>query len=199
MNTKNRFFIITSMLTLIISIVALIIGAIAFWSSCTFEFDKENAIMSAFSVIVAILIGAMAILIGLLAYNHYIAKDEVKNMINEEIPKIASEIWNGLESINIATNDTCLISTRVEDYNKIEAYIRGIETAKNCKSEKMKEYAINDILERFHRFLKNLKEEDGKHILKGKRNDYFYVCDGIRHKYIQDLKDYIKDAEEVNT
>ena len=36
------------------------------------------------------------------------------------------------------------------------------------------------------------------HIIKGKRKEYEHLCADIDHKYIEELKDYINNAIEVD-
>lgn len=69
---KNKGNLIISIIAVLISLVALVIGIVAFWSSCKMEYDSGNAIMSAFSIIVTILIGTVTVLIVWQVYNHRI-------------------------------------------------------------------------------------------------------------------------------
>ncbi len=98
MKRNNNGSLIISTLALVISLLAIVIGIIAFWSSCKLEYDNGNAIMSAFSIIVTILIGAVTVLIAWQVYNHYVAKDEVRKMTEEESLKLAGDIIRIIES-----------------------------------------------------------------------------------------------------
>jgi len=193
-----RLYKLLIFISLIISSVSLTLSVIAFWSSCSYEYNEGNAIMSAFSIIVSVLIGAVTILIAWQVYNHFVAKDEVKKMIEDEVPRVAMDIGHVLESIDKAGKDVCLLTTAdIKDYDKIEAYINGLEIAKTCNLDSLKTYAIDYTLNRFHRFYNRLKESDERHIRKGCRNSYLFTCNNIKHPYIDDLKEYIKTAKEV--
>ena len=195
---NNRLIGGICIVSIVISSIALIIGLIAFWSSCSFEYNSENALMSAFSIIVTLLIGSITVLIAWQVYNHYVAKDEVKRMITEEAKALASDIWRVLDSNETATNDLCLLATNdIKDYTKINVYMEALDKALKCKSESLRDYSINFTMERFHRFYHKTINSD-KHILKGKRTEYHYLCNQIKHKYVDELKTYIDKAEEVN-
>ena len=116
-NNKGRFLI--CIIALAISFLAIIISIIAFWSSCKMEYDSGNALMSAVSIIVTILIGAVTVLIAWQVYNHYVAKDEVRKMVEEETKKLAEDTWNVLDSIISSSN---LISFSQGDHKDFDAY-----------------------------------------------------------------------------
>ena len=96
MSNKSIFFI--SIFAVLVSVIAIIISIIAFWSSCKLEYDSGNAIMSTFSIMVTILIGAVTVLIAWQVYNHYVAKDEVKHMVEEETKKLAEVKMSSINS-----------------------------------------------------------------------------------------------------
>ena len=87
---KGNVFILC-ICSIILSVIALVIAIIAFWSSCNWNYDNGNAIMSTFSILVTILVGAITILIAWQVYNHYVAKEEVKNMIEEEAKTLSKK------------------------------------------------------------------------------------------------------------
>lgn len=191
---KNKGNLIISIIAVLISLVALIIGIIAFWSSCKMEYDNGNAIMSAFSIIVTILIGTVTVLIAWQVYNHYVAKDEVKNMVEKETKQLAEDTWNILDSIISSAN---LVSFSQGNHKDFDAYMLGIETAKKCKTTSLKDQAINGIIERFHHLYVECKDSEDMKIIKGKRKEYEHLCADIDHKYIEELRDYIQNAVEV--
>lgn len=191
---KNKGNLIISIIAVLISLVALIIGIIAFWSSCKMEYDSGNAIMSAFSIIVTILIGTVTVLIAWQVYNHYVAKDEVRKMMEKETEQLAKDTWNILDSIISSAN---LVSFPQGNHKDFDAYMLGIETAKKCKSTSLREQAINDIIERFHHLYVDCKESEDMKIIRGKRKEYEHLCSDIDHKYIEELRDYIQNAVEV--
>ena len=199
MNSTNLHTIrIICLISLLLSILSFIIAVIAFWASCDIQYNNENALLSAFSIMVAILLGAVTILIAWQVYNHFVAKDEVRKMIDEEVSKQAIDIWQLLESKDMAQKDRCLLATSdVQDYDKIEVYIKSIEIAKSCKIETLKNYAVNYIMERFHNFYQRLNDQSKKHILRGSRDKYLYICKDVNHVYIDELIHYITDAEDV--
>lgn len=41
------------------------------------------------------------------------------------------------------------------------------------------------------------KDSEDMKIIKGKRKEYEHLCADIDHKYIEELRDYIRNAEEV--
>lgn len=133
-NNKGRFLI--CIIALAISFLAIIISIIAFWSSCKIEYDSGNAIMSAFSIMVTILIGTVTVLIAWQVYNHYVAKDEVKNMVEKETKQLAEDTWNILDSIISSAN---LVSFSQGNHKDFDAYMLGIETAKKCKTTSLKD------------------------------------------------------------
>lgn len=191
----NRLLCIIAM---IFSAFSVVISLIAFWSSCNYEYNSENAIMSAFSIIVSVLIGAVTIVLAWQVYNHYVAKDEVKKMIEDEVPRIAMDIWHVLDSKDIADSDICLLATAdVKDYQKIDKYIKSLEYANKCKIESLKTYSINYVLNRFHSFFMKQKENEERHIMKGCKERYLYICKNISHQYIDELKNYINTAKEI--
>lgn len=192
---KNKGNLIISIIAVLISLVALIIGIIAFWSSCKLEFDSGNAIMSTFSIIITILIGTVTVLIAWQVYNHYVAKDEVRKMMEEETKQIAKDTWNIIDSIKSSAN---LVSFSQGHHKDFDAYMRGIEAAKKCKTTSFKDQAINNIVERFHHLYAECKNREEMTIIKGKRKEYEHLCTGIDHKYIEELKDYINNAVEVD-
>lgn len=192
---KNKGNLIISIIAVLISLVALTIGIIAFWSSCKIEYDSGNAIMSAFSIMVTILIGTVTVLIAWQVYNHYVAKDEVKNMVEKETKQLAEDTWNILDSIISSAN---LVSFSQGNHKDFDAYMLGIETAKKCKTTSLKDQAINDIIEKFHHLYVECKDSEDMKIIKGKRKEYEHLCTGIDHKYIEELKDYINNAVEVD-
>lgn len=191
---KNKGNLIISIIAVLISLVALVIGIIAFWSSCKMEYDSGNAIMSAFSIIVTILIGTVTVLIAWQVYNHYVAKDEVRKMMEKETKQLAEDTWNILDSIISSAN---LVSFSQGNHKDFDAYMLGIETAKKCKTTSLKDQAINGIIERFHHLYVECKERGTMHIMKGKRKEYEHLCADIDHKYIEELRDYIQNAVEV--
>ncbi len=192
-NNKGRFLI--CIIALAISFLAIIISIIAFWSSCKMEYDSGNAIMSAFAIIVTILIGAVTVLIAWQVYNHYVAKDEVRKMVEEESHVLAEDIWNVLGSIISSEN---LLSFSQSDYIDFDAYMRGIETAKKCKNTSLQDHTIDEILGQFHHLYAECKGNGVMHILKGKRKEYEHLCTDIDHKYIEELRDYITNAVEID-
>jgi len=192
---KNKGNLIISIIAVLISLLALTIGIIAFWSSCIIEYDSGNAILSAFSIMVTILIGTVTVLIAWQVYNHYVAKDEVKNMVEKETKQLAEDTWNILDSIISSAN---LVSFSQGNHKDFDAYMLGIETAKKCKTTSLKDQAINDIIERFHHLYVECKDSEDMKIIKGKRKEYEHLCTGIDHKYIEELKDYINNAVEVD-
>ncbi len=192
---KNKGNLIISIIAVLISLVALIIGIIAFWSSCKIEYDSGNAIMSAFSIIVTILIGTVTVLIAWQVYNHYVAKDEVRKMVEKETKQLAEDTWNILDSIISSAN---LVSFSQGNHKDFDAYMHGIAIAKKCKTTTLKDQAINDIIERFHHLYVECKDSEDMKIIKGKRKEYEHLCTGIDHKYIEELKDYINNAVEVD-
>lgn len=191
---KNKGNLIISIIAVLISLVALIIGIVAFWSSCKIEYDSGNAIMSAFSIMVTILIGTVTVLIAWQVYNHYVAKDEVKNMVEKETKQLAEDTWNILDSIISSAN---LVSFSQGNHKDFDAYMLGIETAKKCKTTSFKELAINDIFESFHHLYVTCKGKEDMKISRGKRKEYEHLCADIDHKYIEELRDYIQNAVEV--
>lgn len=194
MEKNNKRSLIICIIALVISFLAIIISTIAFWSSSKMEYNSGNAIMSAFSIIVTILIGAVTVLIAWQVYNHYVAKDEVRKMVEEETKKLAEDTWNVLDSIISSSN---LISFSQGDHKDFDAYMRGIESAKKCKMSSLKDNAIDNILDSFHHLYIECKERGVMHIMKGKRKEYKHLCADIDHKYIEELKDYIDNAIEV--
>lgn len=192
---KNRGNLIISIIAVLISLVALVIGIIAFWSSCKMEYDSGNAIMSAFSIIVTILIGTVTVLIAWQVYNHYVAKDEVRKMVEKETKQLAEDTWNILDSILSSAN---LISFSQGNHKDFDAYMHGIETAKKCKTTSLREQAINNIIESFHHLYVKCKEKEDMKIIRGKRKEYEHLCNDIDHKYIEEVKYYIKYAIEVD-
>lgn len=196
MSNKSIFFI--SIFAVLVSVIAIIISIIAFWSSCKLEYDSGNAIMSTFSIMVTILIGAVTVLIAWQVYNHYVAKDEVKNMVEEETKKLADDIWHVLDSNENSANDTCYLATSdIRDNMQLDAYMRGITIAKDCQLPSLRSYSINYALERFHQLYIESKEKGEMHITKGKKKEYEHLCADIDHKYIEELKEYITKAIEV--
>ena len=193
MKRDNIGSLIIGIIALVISILAIVIGIIAFWSSCKLEFNSGNAIMSTFSIIVTILIGAVTVLIAWQVYNRYVAKDEVRKMVEEETKQLAKDTWNIIDSIISSAN---LVSFSQGNHQDFDAYMRGIEAAKKCKSTSLKDQAINNIVERFHHLYVECKDKEK--IIKGKRKEYEHLCNNIDHKYIEELKDYIKNAVEVD-
>ena len=195
MSNKSIFFI--SIFAVLVSVIAIIISIIAFWSSCKLEYDSGNAIMSTFSIMVTILIGAVTVLIAWQVYNHYVAKDEVKHMVEEE-KKLADDIWHVLDSNENSANDTCYLATSdIRDNMQLDAYMRGITIAKDCQLPSLRSYSINYALERFHQLYIESKEKGEMHITKGKKKEYEHLCADIDHKYIEELKEYITKAIEV--
>lgn len=195
MKRDNIGSLIIGIIALVISILAIVIGIIAFWSSCKLEFNSGNAIMSTFSIIVTILIGAVTVLIAWQVYNRYVAKDEVRKMVEEETKQLAKDTWNIIDSIISSAN---LVSFSQGNHQDFDAYMRGIEAAKKCKSTSLKDQAINNIVERFHHLYMECKDSEDMKIIKGKRKEYEHLCNNIDHKYIEELKDYIKNAVEVD-
>lgn len=196
MSNKSIFFI--SIFAVLVSVIAIIISIIAFWSSCKLEYDSGNAIMSTFSIMVTILIGAVTVLIAWQVYNHYVAKDEVKHMVEEETKKLADDIWHVLDSNENSANDTCYLATSdIRDNMQLDAYMRGITIAKDCQLPTLRSYSINYALERFHQLYIESKEKGEMHITKGKKKEYEHLCADIDHKYIEELKEYITKAIEV--
>lgn len=195
MKRNNNGSLIISTLALVISLLAIVIGIIAFWSSCKLEYDSGNAIMSAFSIIVTVLIGAVTVLIAWQVYNHYVAKEEVRKMVEEETKQLAEDTWNVLDSIICSAN---LISFSQGNHKDFDAYMHGIEVAKKCKTTSLKDQAINDIVERVHHLYVECKDREDMKIIKGKRKEYEHLCKNIDHKYIEELKDYIDNAIEVD-
>ena len=159
MSNKSIFFI--SIFAVLVSVIAIIISIIAFWSSCKLEYDSGNAIMSTFSIMVTILIGAVTVLIAWQVYNHYVAKDEVKHMVEEETKKLADDIWHVLDSNENSANDTCYLATSdIRDNMQLDAYMRGITIAKDCQLPSLRSYSINYALERFHQLYIESKEKE---------------------------------------
>jgi len=196
MSNKSIFFF--SIFAVLVSVIAIIISIIAFWSSCKLEYDSGNAIMSTFSIMVTILIGAVTVLIAWQVYNHYVAKDEVKHMVEEETKKIEDDIWHVLDSNENSANDTCYLATSdIRDNMQLDAYMRGITIAKDCQLPSLRSYSINYALERFHQLYIESKEKGEMHITKGKKKEYEHLCADIDHKYIEELKEYITKAIEV--
>ena len=191
---KNKGNLIISIIAVLISLVALVIGIIAFWSSCKMEYDSENAIMSAFSIIVTILIGTVTVLIAWQVYNHYVAKDEVRKMVEEESLKMAEDIKLVIESTEHSSHR---LYFDFADYEDLDAFMRGIETAKGCHITYLRDYSIDYALELFHRRYLECKKRGVMRITKGKRKEYEHLCADIDHKYIEELRDYIRNAEEV--
>ncbi len=195
MKRNNIGSLIIGIIALVISILSIVLSAIAFWSSCKPEYDSGNAILSTFSIIVTVLIGAVTVLIAWQVYNHYVAKDEVRKMVEEETKQLAKDTWVILDSIISSAN---LVSFSQGNHQDFDAYMRGIETAKKCKTTSLKDQAINDIVERFHHLYVECKDSEDMKIIKGKRKEYEHLCNNIDHKYIEELKDYIKNAVEVD-
>lgn len=191
---KNKGNLIISIVAVLISLVALTIGIIAFWSSCKIEYDSGNAIMSAFSIMVTILIGTVTVLIAWQVYNHYVAKDEVRKMTEEESLKLAGDIIRIIES---TAHSSQFISFSSTDNKNLDDYMQGIASAKGCENSSLREYCINFALVQFHNLYLNSKERGEMHITKGKRKEYEHLCNNIDHKYIEELKDYIQNAVEV--
>lgn len=194
MGKRNRGQLLICIIALTISFLAIIMSIIAFWSSYKPEYDNGNAILSAFSIMVTILIGTVTVLIAWQVYNHYVAKDEVKNMVEKETKQLAEDTWNILDSIISSAN---LVSFSQGNHKDFDAYMLGIETAKKCKTTSLKDQAINDIIERFHHLYVECKDSEDMKIIKGKRKEYEHLCNNIDHKYIEELKDYIQNAVEV--
>lgn len=196
---QNTLAICCCLASLCLSIVAVVLSCIAFWSACNMKYDEGNAILSAFSIIVTILIGSVTILIAWQVYNHFVAKDEVKNMIEKETAVIASDIWNVFDCHQKAQQDEChLITNDVKDYERINVYMQSIEKAKLCKIESLKNFSINYAMERFHDYYEWAKDNAEFHILKGKKSEYEYICQDLSNKYIDELRHYISKAQEVN-
>jgi len=194
----NKRYLCLCIVAIFISAVAIIFSIIAFWSSCKLEYDDCNAIMSAFSIIVTILIGAVTVLIAWQVYNHYVAKDEVRQMVEAETKKLAEDIWHVLDSNENSSDDACyLVTSNIRDNMQLDAYMRGIAIANKCKSKTLKDYSINYAMDRFHKLYKKCTEKGEMHITKGKKKEYEYLCNSIDHKYIEELKDYIKNSSEV--
>ena len=194
----NKLNLCLSIIAILISFVSIVISAIAFWASCNLNFDEGNAILSTFSIIVTILIGAVTVLIAWQVYNHYVAKDEVKLMVEEETKKLANDIWRVLDSNETSANDACyVITSDIRDNMQLDAYMNGIAIAKKCRLQSLKDYSINYALERFHKLYSRCKENGEMHITKGKRKEYEHLCMDIDHRYIEELKEYILDAKEV--
>ena len=191
---KNKGNLIISIIAVLISLVALVISIIAFWSSCKMEYDSGNAIMSAFSIIVTILIGTVTVLIAWQVYNHYVAKDEVRKMVEEESLKMAEDIKLVIESTEHSSHRLYFDFAVNED---LDAFMRGIETAKGCHIPYLRDYSIDYALELFHRRYLECKKRGVMRITKGKRKEYEYLCADIDHKYIEELRDYIQNAEEI--
>jgi len=136
----------------------------------------------------------VTVLIAWQVYNHYVAKDEVKNMVEKETKQLAEDTWNILDSIISSAN---LVSFSQGNHKDFDAYMLGIETAKKCETTSLKDQAINGIIERFHHLYVECKDSEDMKIIKGKRKEYEHLCNNIDHKYIEELKDYIQNAVEV--
>lgn len=191
---KVKGYLIVSIIAVLISLMAITISIIAFWSSCKMEYDSGNAIMSAFSIMVTILIGAVTVLIAWQVYNHYVAKDEVRKMVEEESLKLADDIELIIESDKQSSR---LVSFSSTDNYDFDAYMQGIATAKKCQFSSLKNYSINKALNCFHHLYLDCRERGEMHISKGKKKEYEHLCADIDHKYIEEMRDYIANAIEV--
>ena len=177
---KGNIFILC-VSAILLSLIALIISIIAFWSSCNWNYDSGNAIMSAFSILLTILICAITILIAWQVYNHYVAKEEVKKMIGEEAEVLAKDIWSLIDSNTKAEEDTCHFIVDTPPYDMVV----------------LRNNAIDYAMLRFHLlYIECTVKDTQMSILKGKRKEYEYICNGIEHKYIEELKDYLNKAIE---
>lgn len=193
---RGNIFILC-IIAIILSVIAIILAIIAFWSTCNWNYDGGNAIMSTFSILVTILIGAITILIGWQVYNHYVAKEEIKKMIEEEAKILAEDIVLIIDSNAKAEEDTCHFITSTPSHEMFEAHMRSLEIAKKCHINVLKNNAIDYTMKRFHKlYIDCIKKGTQMEVIKNKRKEYEYLCKDIEHKYIEELRDYITQAIE---
>ena len=178
-----------------ITIVALVISIISLCVAC---FRNEAVLgFDYIGVIVGILAVLVTVLIGLQLYNFIYAREQVKNIVDQQIRSMTIDYEHVSKSRDCVQNGFDFVVAGYKTERIAEALIKALSEIVKCKNPDMKQQSLDYVMDVAHRLCFNYSKEKGKHIYKEKRSEYLYVLEQIDHKYVSDLKDYVMSAEEV--
>lgn len=186
-------------ISLTFSFSAVILSIIALCSLSDHTFVTDSALVSIVGIIVAVLIGLVAILIAWQVFNYFGYKAEMKELVDKSI----NEFIDDLEAYNVATamvnNDVDLIYMSYSSEKQIEIQINSLRKALSCNHALMRDSAINYIMTRIYSEASELyKNKDEWKIPKGMREEYLRVLRQIKHDNIYRLIQYVEIAKEID-
>lgn len=157
--------------------------------------DLSDVSVDYIGVIVAILAVLVTILIGLQLYNYIFARENIKQIVDEEIRKMLQDYGHTTDARDCMFNGFEFV---VFDYNcpKItDAIMKALQEVAKCESIEMRQQTLDYIMKEAHKLCTEYSK-NGRYIKPGMRADFLYVIKQIDHKYAPELTEYLKTAVE---
>lgn len=157
----------------------------------------ENLAFDYLGVIVGILALLVTVLIGLQLYNYIYARENIKQIVNEEIRKMVDDYGHLTKAKDYTIDGYDYIVTRYINEKIMDCLMKALQEIVQCENLEMRKHGIEYVMNEAHHFCEDYQHEDGPRIYKGKRDEYRYILDHIDHKYKAEVLRYINDAAEV--
>lgn len=148
-------------------------------------------------LIVGILAMLVTVLIGLQLYNYIYARENIKQIVNEEIRKMVNDYAHLTRAKDYTTDGYDYIVTRYINEKIMDFFMKALQEIIKCENLEMRKHGIEYVMNEAHQFCEDYQPDDGPRIYKGKRDEYRYILEQIDHMYKAEVLRYINGAKEV--
>lgn len=153
--------------------------------------------MDYLGVIVGILAVLVTILIGLQLYNYIFARENIKQIIEEEIRKMGKDFEHVTSAHEKMLAGYDFVVTDYCNEKIADSIMMALKDLTECDNPKMRDSSIDYIMVECHKFVSDYAQDNGPRIYKDKRAEYLFILKKVEHMYMPELKKYVEDAVEV--
>ena len=148
-------------------------------------------------VIVCILAVLVTVLIGLQLYNYIFARENIKQIIDEEIRKMVKDFEHVTSAHEKMLGGYDFVVTDYCNEKIADSIMMALKDLIECGNPKMRDSSIDYVMVECHKFVSDYSQDNRPRIYKDKRAEYLFILKKVDHMYMPELKKYIEDATEV--
>lgn len=183
---KEHIYFFLVLATFIVSFISLGISL----PRCDWSNDMDYL-----GVIVGILAVLVTVLIGLQLYNYIYARENIKQIIDEQIRNMLQDYGHTTDARDCLQNGFELVVSDFDCPRITDAIMKALQEVAKCESAEMRQQTLDYIMNEAHKLCTEYSKDE-RTIKKGMRADYLHIIKQIDHKYVPELTEYLKTAVE---
>ena len=132
---------------------------------------ENNLSFDYLGLIVGILALLVTVLIGLQLYNYIYARENIKQIVNEEIRKMVDDYDHLTRARDYTTDGFDYIVTRYINEKIMDRFMKALQEIIKCENLEMRRHGIEYVMNEAHQFCEDYRRDDGPRIYKRKRDE----------------------------